>query len=91
MLAVASVVARLETARAEANQREQAIRRLFELTDLLIEDRPLSEVLELIVSTVHEAFALRSVRPPAARRCPSRRGGLGRRTRLGRRAATDRA
>src|ERR1700683_2863254 len=61
MLAVAQVVARLETARAEADQREQAIRRLFELTDLLIEDRPLSEVLELIVSTVHEAFALRSV------------------------------
>jgi two-component system, OmpR family, sensor histidine kinase KdpD len=61
MLEVSNVVGRLETARAEANQREQAIRRLFELTDLLIEDRPLSEVLELIVSTVHEAFALRSV------------------------------
>ena len=39
----------------------RAIRRLFELTDLLIEDRPLPELLELIVSTVHEAFALRSV------------------------------
>ena len=72
MLAVAQVVARLETARAEANQHEQAIRRLFELTDLLIEDRPLSEVLELIVSTVHEAFALAKCRPPAPRRDPSR-------------------
>ncbi len=61
MLLVASVVARLETARAEARQHERAIRRLFELTDLLIEDRPLPEVLELIVSTVYEAFALRSV------------------------------
>ena len=61
MLLVASVVARLETARTEAHQHEEAIRRLFELTDLLIEDRPLSEILELIVSTVHEAFALRSV------------------------------
>jgi len=61
MLLVASVVARLETARAEARQHERAIRRLFELTDLLIEDRPLPEVLELIVSTVFEAFALRSV------------------------------
>ncbi len=61
MLLVASVVARLETARAEAHQHERAIRRLFELTDLLIEDRPLPEILELIVSTVHEAFALRSV------------------------------
>ncbi len=61
MLLVASVVARLEATRTEAHQHETAIRRLFELTDLLIEDRPLSEVLELIVSTVHDAFALRSV------------------------------
>jgi two-component system sensor histidine kinase KdpD len=61
MLLVSSVVARLDTARTEAHQHEGAIRRLFELTDLLIEDRPLPEILELIVSTVHEAFALRSV------------------------------
>jgi two-component system sensor histidine kinase KdpD len=61
MLLVASVFARLETARAQAHQNERAIRRLFELTDLLIEDRPLPEVLELIVSTVHEAFTLRTV------------------------------
>jgi two-component system sensor histidine kinase KdpD len=61
MLLVASVVARLEAARAEAHQNERAIRRLFELTDLLIEDRPLPEILELIVSTVHEAFGLRTV------------------------------
>jgi two-component system sensor histidine kinase KdpD len=61
MLLVASLVARLEAARAEARQDERAIRRLFELTDLLIQDRPLPEILELIVSTVHEAFALRSV------------------------------
>jgi two-component system sensor histidine kinase KdpD len=61
MLLVASVFARLETARAESHQNERAIRRLFELTDLLIEDRPLPEILELIVSTVHEAFTLRTV------------------------------
>jgi two-component system sensor histidine kinase KdpD len=61
MLLVASVVARLDRARAEARQREQAVRRLFELTDLLIEDKPLADVLEIIVSTVHEAFGLRSV------------------------------
>jgi two-component system, OmpR family, sensor histidine kinase KdpD len=61
MLLVASVVARLERARAEAGQHERAIRRMFELTDLLIEDRPLPEILELIVSTVREAFSLRSV------------------------------
>ncbi len=61
MLLVARVVARLEAARAEARQHEEAIRRLFELTDLLIEDRPLPEILELIVSTVHDAFVLQSV------------------------------
>ena len=61
MLIVARVVARLDAARAEARQHEQAIRRLFELTDLLIEDRPLAEILELIVSTVHDAFVLQSV------------------------------
>ncbi|HUY22393.1 MAG TPA: ATP-binding protein [Acidimicrobiales bacterium] len=61
MVLVASLVARLDAARAEAGQREQGIQRLFELTDLLIEDRPLPEVLELIVSTVHDAFGLRSV------------------------------
>ncbi len=61
MLLVASVVARLEVTRGDAHQREQAIRRLFELTDVLIEDRPLAEVLELIVSTVHDAFGSRSV------------------------------
>ena len=61
MALVASVVARLDSARADARQREEGIRRLFELTDLLIEDRPLPEVLELIVSTVHDAFGLRSV------------------------------
>jgi len=61
MLLVASVVARLERTRIDTHQREVAVRRLFELTDLLIEDRPLAEVLELIVSTVHGAFGLHSV------------------------------
>jgi two-component system sensor histidine kinase KdpD len=61
MVLVARVVARLEVARAESRQQERAIRRLFEFTDLLIEDRPLAETLRLVVSTVHEAFTLRSV------------------------------
>jgi two-component system sensor histidine kinase KdpD len=60
MLLVASVVSRLEATRRDAHQREQAMRRLFDLSDLLIEDRPLPEVLELIVSTVHDAFGLRN-------------------------------
>ena len=62
MLLVASVVSRLDKAQSEAGMpREETISRLFELTDLLIEDRPLPEVLELIVSTVQRAFGLRSV------------------------------
>ncbi len=61
MLLVASVVARLDTARAEGRRREDTIRRIFGLTELLLEERPLPEVLEIIVSTVHRAFALRSV------------------------------
>jgi len=61
MLLVASVVSRLDKAQSEARAREETISRLFELTDLLIEDRPLPEVLELIVSTVQRAFGLRSV------------------------------
>ena len=61
MLLVASVVSRQEAARSEARRREAAVRRLFGLTDLLIEDKPLPDVLEIIVSTMHEAFGLRSV------------------------------
>src|SRR5579864_219870 len=61
MLLVASVVSRQEAARTEARRQEAAVRRLFGLTDLLIEDKPLPDVLEIIVSTMHEAFGLRSV------------------------------
>jgi two-component system sensor histidine kinase KdpD len=61
MLLVASVVSRLEAARAEARRREEAVRRLFGLTDVLIEDKPIAEVLEVLVSTMHEAFGMRSV------------------------------
>ena len=61
MLLVASVVSRLDKAQSGARAHEESISRLFELTDLLIEDRPLPEVLELIVSTVQRAFGLRSV------------------------------
>ena len=56
MSLVAIVVARLDSARTEARRREDAVRRLFELSDVLIEDRPLPEVLDLIVSTAHQAF-----------------------------------
>jgi two-component system sensor histidine kinase KdpD len=48
-------------ARAQARRRESEIRRLFDLTDLLIGEKPIPELLALIVSTVHDAFDLRSV------------------------------
>jgi two-component system sensor histidine kinase KdpD len=61
MVLVAQVVSRLDAARSQADRREAEIRRLFELTDLLIGEKPIAELLALIVSTVHDAFALRSV------------------------------
>jgi two-component system sensor histidine kinase KdpD len=61
MVLVAQVVARLDVARSEAGRRETEIRRLFELTDLLIGEKPVPELLALIVSAVHDAFGLRSV------------------------------
>ena len=80
MLLVAQVVARLDAARAQAHSRETEIRRLFELTDLLIGEKPVPELLALIVSTVHDAFGLRSVAlllpvgyPPGDRRRLGRR------------------
>jgi len=61
MLLVARVVARLDAARFQAGRRETEIRRVFELTELLIGEKPVPELLELIVSTVHDAFGLDSV------------------------------
>lgn len=61
MLLVAQVVGRLDAARAQAHRREAEIRRLFELTDLLIGEKPVPELLALIVSAVHDAFGLASV------------------------------
>jgi two-component system sensor histidine kinase KdpD len=61
MLLVAQVVSRLDAARTHAYRRETEIRRLFEVTDLLIGEKPVPELLALIVSTVHDAFGLHSV------------------------------
>lgn len=61
MVLVAQLVARLDAARAQAHGREAEVRRLFELTELLIGEKPVPELLALIVSTVHDAFALDSV------------------------------
>jgi len=61
MLLVARVVARLDVASAQAHRRESEIRRLFELTDLLIGEKPVPELLALIVTAVHDSFSLDSV------------------------------
>src|SRR5580658_1439356 len=61
MFLVAQVVSRLDAARSQANRRETDIRRLFELTDLLIGEKPVPELLALIVSAVHDAFGFPSV------------------------------
>ena len=61
MLLVARVVSRLDHARIQAHRRETEIRRLFDLTELLIGEKPVPELLALIVSTVHDAFGLDSV------------------------------
>ncbi len=61
VLLVARVVSRLDAARSQAHRRETEIRRLFELTDLLIGEKPVPELLARIVSTVHDAFGFDSV------------------------------
>ncbi|HEY3941594.1 MAG TPA: ATP-binding protein [Acidimicrobiales bacterium] len=61
MLAVAQVVAVLQRARAEAHRREAETRRLYELSEELIGDKPQSELLELVASTVQTAFGARWV------------------------------
>jgi two-component system sensor histidine kinase KdpD len=61
MVLVARIVSRLDAARSQADQREREIRRLFELTEMLIGDKPVPELLALIVSTVHDAFEMDSV------------------------------
>lgn len=61
VLLVAQVVARLDLARTRALSREQDARRLFDLSELLVGDRSLSDLLEAIVVTVREAFGLEGV------------------------------
>jgi two-component system sensor histidine kinase KdpD len=61
VLVVARVVAVQQAARAVAAAREDAVRRLFDVTESLIGERPLAELLDLVATTVHEAFATRWV------------------------------
>jgi two-component system sensor histidine kinase KdpD len=61
MLMVARVVGRLRVAEDEARNRESDTQRLLELSELLIEDRPLADLLPLVVSIVRDAFGCESV------------------------------
>ncbi len=61
LLVVTRVVDRLQVARAETARHEESTRRLFELSDVLIADKPLGELLGLVVATVRLAFGFRGV------------------------------
>lgn len=61
MLAVARIVARLQAVRAEAAQRADSARRLFELSDVLITERPLDQLCEVISETLQGAFGFDGV------------------------------
>jgi two-component system sensor histidine kinase KdpD len=56
MLPVAHVVARMDAARATARRQKKEIRELFQLSDLLVEERPLDELLSAIVTTLADVF-----------------------------------
>jgi len=61
MLLVARAVADLQSARSESNRRAIETRRLFELSELLVEDRSVEDLLETIVRAVGSVFELRGV------------------------------
>ncbi len=56
MLIVARIFAFLRRARFEARRDADATRRLYELSNLLIGDQPVTGVLEVITGTLHQAF-----------------------------------
>ena len=61
MLLVASVVARLDSARSEARRGNEAMRRLYDLSELLVGDRPVDDLLRTIVQTAHTVFGVAGV------------------------------
>ena len=61
MVPVARVVAGMNTAREKERRRGAEIRQLFELSDLLVADKPLDELLAVIVTTLAEVFGSRKV------------------------------
>jgi len=61
MLPVARVVAGLNAARARERRQGAELRELFQLSGLLLEERPLNELLTAIVTAVVEVFGARQV------------------------------
>jgi two-component system sensor histidine kinase KdpD len=61
MVPVAKVVAGMNTARAKERRQSAEIRELFELSDLLVADKPLDELVSVIVTTLAEVFRSRKV------------------------------
>ncbi len=56
MLLVTRVVARMDTARSEAQVRAAETRRIFELSDMLVQDKSVEELFERIVTVAMSAF-----------------------------------
>lgn len=61
MLLVARVVASLDSSRVETLRRGAAARHLSELSENLVGDRPVDDLLETIVSAVHDVFDIPGV------------------------------
>lgn len=58
---IARLVARTITARTQAQERGEQLRRLFDVSALLIEDRPVDELLATIVTTIRDLYDARQV------------------------------
>lgn len=58
MIVVAQVVDRMESARREARSRAEDIRRLFDLSETLVRDSTVPEMLQTVVTAVRSAFRL---------------------------------
>lgn len=58
MLLVARVVASLDSTRFEARRGDEAMHRLSELSELLVGDRPVDDLLATIVRATHTVFAV---------------------------------
>jgi two-component system sensor histidine kinase KdpD len=61
MLPVARVVASMDAARSKGLRQGKELRELFELSDLLVEDKPLDALLPTLVTALTEVFGARQV------------------------------